>query len=203
MLEGEWNPPDGTVLKARIRVYHSKTNHSIFHPKMINATPTSSPLVRLSNAYLVDPEDGSLTTAPASVWIDEKLGRIVHIAYDEEETFGSERRSLASFYAHNGLGEGHEHVLESCRTIDLDQAILSPGLIDVQINGCFGVDFSDWPSEDVLGRTAEEAYLDGLEKAARDLTCTGVTSFVPTIIVSMRVVTSRINMHHIDSNIES
>jgi hypothetical protein len=154
--------------------------------KMINAAPLASPLVRLSNAYLVDPEDGSLTTATASVWVDENSGRIVHIAYDEDEEIAgnSERRTLSSFYAHNGLAEGREHELETCRTIDLDQAILSPGLIDVQINGCFGVDFSDWPSEDVLGRTAEEAYLDGLEKAARDLTCTGVTSFVPTIIVS-------------------
>jgi hypothetical protein len=154
--------------------------------EMINAAPLASPLVRLSNAYLVDPEDGSLTTATASVWIDENSGRIVHIAYDEEDevALNSGRRSLSSFYAHNGLAEGREHELETCRTVDLDQAILSPGLIDVQINGCFGVDFSDWPSEDVLGRTAEEAYLDGLEKAARDLTCTGVTSFVPTIIVS-------------------
>jgi hypothetical protein len=71
---------------------------------MINAAPLASPLVRLSNAYLVDPEDGSLTTATASVWVDENSGRIVHIAYDEDEEIAgnSERRTLSTAWQREG-----------------------------------------------------------------------------------------------------
>jgi hypothetical protein len=153
---------------------------------MINAnTKDDSPLVRLSNAYLVDPEKGQLTLGTASVWVDQDSGKIVHIAFDDNDgDSNDDSRSLTAFYVrNNAFSEAQQHKLDTCPVVDLDQAILSPGLIDIQINGCFGVDFSDWAPNDALGRTAEEAYLDGLEKAARNLACTGVTSFLPTVIV--------------------
>lgn len=61
-------------------------------------------------------------------------------------------------------------------TIDLHGQILAPGLIDVQINGAFGVDFSAYEGD-------AQAYTAGLDKVARGLVQTGVTGFVPTIIV--------------------
>lgn len=71
------------------------------------------------------------------------------------------------------------HLLPS-RTIDLGGNLLSPGLIDVQINGAYGVDFSELDLEDEDG--GESRYGQGLETVARRIVETGCTSFVPTII---------------------
>ena len=148
----------------------------------MDALESASSLVRLTNAYLVTPEDGQLTLGTASVWVDQDSGKIVHIAYDDPDSENGDVRSLTAFHARNSaLSEAQRDKLDACPVVDLDQAILSPGLIDIQINGCFGVDFSEWAPNDALGRTAEEAYLDGLEKVAKDLACTGVTSFLPTV----------------------
>jgi N-acetylglucosamine-6-phosphate deacetylase len=51
----------------------------------------------------------------------------------------------------------------------LDRGVLTPGLVDVQVNGCFGVDLAD----------ADPA---GWERVAQGLPATGVTSFLPTFI---------------------
>lgn len=69
--------------------------------------------------------------------------------------------------------------LPPSRTIDLGGNILSPGLIDVQINGAYGIDFSEIDLEDPR---AEEKYTDGLDEVARRLVEMGTTSFVPTVI---------------------
>ncbi|XP_064636462.1 N-acetylglucosamine-6-phosphate deacetylase-like [Lineus longissimus] len=58
--------------------------------------------------------------------------------------------------------------------IDCQGCIISPGFIDVQINGGFGVDFS-------LDTANVEA---GLQTVSKGLLCHGVTSFCPTIITS-------------------
>jgi N-acetylglucosamine-6-phosphate deacetylase len=53
----------------------------------------------------------------------------------------------------------------------LPTGVLAPGLVDLQINGCFGVDFV----------AADEA---GWAEAARRLPETGVTAFLPTFITA-------------------
>jgi N-acetylglucosamine-6-phosphate deacetylase len=65
------------------------------------------------------------------------------------------------------------------RTIDLGGNILSPGLIDVQINGAYGIDFSEI---DLNDPEAERKYTEGLDEVARRLVEMGTTSFVPTVI---------------------
>ena len=62
------------------------------------------------------------------------------------------------------------------RTADDDQdpgLYVAPGLIDIQINGYMGVDFS-----------GPDLPVDGLKKATRALWKAGVTSYFPTIITS-------------------
>lgn len=120
------------------------------------ATSTSRPVTCLTNAYLVLP-DGNLTSSPASIWVDATAGKIVAVSAEGTQ-----------------LGEP----VSQCDVVDLDGAIVGPGLIDVQINGAFGVDFSKWEND-------EGAYRKGVEQVANDLLQTGVTSFVPTIIVSV------------------
>ncbi len=72
-----------------------------------------------------------------------------------------------------------EHILhsqgEADTVIDLGGNILSPGLIDIQINGAYNFDFSVYEGDD-------EAYLAGLDMVARRIVETGVTSLLPTII---------------------
>ena len=63
------------------------------------------------------------------------------------------------------------------RVIDCQGLLLAPGLIDLQINGGFGVDFS----HDI--RDQEQAQLC-LEKVAKGLVTYGVTSFCPTLVTS-------------------
>ena len=57
------------------------------------------------------------------------------------------------------------------KTFDLGGRIVSPGFIDVQLNGAFGVDFS----------VPSERYEQDLKALNRRLVQTGVTSYLPTL----------------------
>ena len=83
--------------------------------------------------------------------------------------------------------------LPPLRTIDLGGNILSPGFIDVQLNGAYGVDFSELNLEDVDG--GEERYVKGLEKVAGKIVETGCTSFVPTIITQKEELYQKVRLN--------
>lgn len=65
-----------------------------------------------------------------------------------------------------------DHAIDNRLTIDCDGGILSPGFIDIQINGYLGVDFSD----------ASTITADRVKMVAKRIVATGVTSFSPTLI---------------------
>ena len=54
---------------------------------------------------------------------------------------------------------------------DVGGRIVSPGFIDVQLNGCFGMDFS----------VPSTRYGEQLRRVNRELVKTGVTSYLPTL----------------------
>jgi N-acetylglucosamine-6-phosphate deacetylase len=60
--------------------------------------------------------------------------------------------------------------VEGSRVIDVTDAIIIPGLIDIQINGGWGIDFTGDP--------------ESIWEVGRRLPETGVTSFVPTFVTS-------------------
>jgi N-acetylglucosamine-6-phosphate deacetylase len=61
--------------------------------------------------------------------------------------------------------------------IDLGGRILAPGLIDVQLNGAQGFDFS-------VPKASKEEYDEGLRMVNKGLARTGVTSYLPTVVSS-------------------
>ncbi|KAH9833474.1 Metallo-dependent hydrolase [Rhodofomes roseus] len=111
----------------------------------------SSPngLVCFTNC-LLPLEDGSLVER--DLWIDERRGVIL----DSQKTFFLRRE-------------------RPDRVIDLGGNILSPGFMDIQINGAYGFDFSVYDGDD-------EVYRAGMRHVAERIIETGVTSLVPTII---------------------
>ncbi|KZT03990.1 carbohydrate esterase family 9 protein [Laetiporus sulphureus 93-53] len=115
----------------------------------------SSPngLICFTNCLLPQ-EDGNLIEK--DLWIDERRGIIL----DAQRTFFLRKE-------------------RPDRVIDLGGNILSPGLLDIQINGAYGFDFSVYDGDD-------EAYREGLKTVAEKIVETGVTSLVPTIITQER-----------------
>jgi len=75
----------------------------------------------------------------------------------------------------NGQEILYEHRTAPEEIVDLGNRILSPGLIDTQLNGAYGFDFSVIPEE---GTTA---YGKGVFRVNRSLVTTGVTSYLPTL----------------------
>ena len=109
-------------------------------------------LVCFTNCLLLQPS-GALV--PGDLWIDQARGVIL----DAQRTFYLRKERP-----------------DPAQVIDLGGNILSPGLIDAQINGAYGFDFSEYDGDD-------EKYLAGLDMVARRIVETGVTSLLPTIIV--------------------
>ncbi|EPS26029.1 putative N-acetyl-glucosamine-6-phosphate deacetylase [Penicillium oxalicum 114-2] len=89
------------------------------------------------------------------LWIDSLTGKILK----DQEAF-------------------YELHLSPDEIIDLGGRILAPGLIDTQLNGAQGFDFSV-PCE------TKEQYDEGLRLVNQGLARTGVTSYLPTVVSSM------------------
>ncbi|OBT64278.1 hypothetical protein VE03_06822 [Pseudogymnoascus sp. 23342-1-I1] len=87
----------------------------------------------------------------ADLWVSSLTGKIL----DGQDVFYTERR-LPDV------------------VVDLGNRILSPGMIDVQLNGAFGINFSDVPEE-------EGSFPKKLKEVNRQLISTGVTSYLPTM----------------------
>ncbi|KAF9501398.1 Metallo-dependent hydrolase [Pleurotus eryngii] len=111
--------------------------------------PPSNGLVCFTNC-LLPLEDGSLVEK--DLWIDERQGTIL----DAQKTFFIRQE-------------------RPDRIIDLGGNILSPGLLDIQLNGAYGFDFSVYEGDD-------DAYRAGMQLVAEKIVETGVTALVPTLI---------------------
>ena len=62
------------------------------------------------------------------------------------------------------------------RIIDLKGNIVSPGFLDIQINGAYGFDFSVYDGDD-------DAYRRGLKAISEKIVETGVTSYVQPPVI--------------------
>lgn len=119
-------------------------------------------LTRLQNARILR-QDGSLPWG--SLTMDPQTGLIVNVVIGHEDDRGN-----------NCHGNG-----DSVEDVDCNGHIISPGFIDIQLNGAYGVDFSNDCNGDGGGRGLETR---DIVYVAQNLVQTGVTSFCPTMISS-------------------
>jgi N-acetylglucosamine-6-phosphate deacetylase len=92
------------------------------------------------------------------LWVSSKTGKII--------------RSQEAFYGQLAVPDA---------TINLGGRIISPGLIDVQLNGAFGFNFSHISE-------SSTSYAKSLRQVNKSLVQTGVTSYLPTLTSEKREV---------------
>lgn len=109
---------------------------------------TGSGVTKFTNCLLV--KDDNLVSE--DLWVSSTSGKIL-----------------------NGQELLFEHRVAPDQIVDLGGRILSPGLIDTQLNGAYGFDFSVIPDEGAA------AYGKGVLRVNRSLIATGVTSYLPTM----------------------
>lgn len=120
--------------------------------KMPGKTTTPPRITKFTNCRLLTSNQRDLLEQ--DLWIDSRSGKIL--------------RDQVAFYE-----------LHLCpdEVVDLGGRILAPGLLDVQLNGAQGFDFS-------VPQTDRGVYEDRLRVVNRGLTRTGVTSYLPTVVSS-------------------
>jgi len=122
---------------------------------MPSAIPTSKErITKFTNCRLVKGDE----LIEQDLWVSSATGKIV--------------RSQEVFYGKHAVPD---------TTIDLGGRIISPGLIDVQLNGAFGFNFSIIPDDPLT-------YGKTLRQVNKSLVQTGVTSYLPTVTSSLKEV---------------
>ncbi len=109
--------------------------------------PSSGSITKFTNCRLVKSNE----LVEQDLWVSSITGKIL--------------QSQQEFYGHYTTPD---------RVIDLGGRIISPGLIDVQLNGAFGFNFSTAPDD-------LASYGKTLRQVNRSLVATGVTSYLPTV----------------------
>lgn len=122
---------------------------------------SSDKITKFTNCRLVKGDE----LIEEDLWVSSVTGKIL--------------RSQQEFYSH--------HIVPD-RVVDLGGRIISPGLIDVQLNGAFGFNFST-PTEDLA------TYGKTLRLVNRSLVTTGVTSYLPTVTSQKSEVYHKVRMN--------
>lgn len=117
---------------------------------MPGKTKTTPRITKFTNCRILKDKE----LVEQDLWIDSRSGKIL--------------RDQVAFY--------ELHLLPD-EVIDLSGRILAPGLIDVQLNGAQGFDFS-------VPQASRKAYDEGLRIVNKGLVRTGVTSYLPTVVSS-------------------
>lgn len=137
-------------------IFRETCHHLADMPGKTAATPR---ITKFTNCRLVR---GS-SLIEQDLWIDSLTGKILK----DQEAF-------------------YELHLSPDEIIDLGGRIIAPGMIDVQLNGAHGFDFSV-PAE------SKEEYDEGLRMVNKGLARTGVTSYLPTVVSSTAEVYHKVN----------
>lgn len=110
--------------------------------------PKSERITKFTNCRLVKGDQ----LVSQDLWVSSQTGKIV--------------RSQEAFYEQHATPDD---------TINLGGRIIAPGLIDVQLNGAFGFDFS------VIPEDGPSSYGKTFRQVNKSIVKTGVTSYLPTL----------------------
>uniref|UniRef100_A0A3Q3N7S5 N-acetylglucosamine-6-phosphate deacetylase n=1 Tax=Mastacembelus armatus TaxID=205130 RepID=A0A3Q3N7S5_9TELE len=122
------------------------------------------------------PSNKSVSDAPITQFINCRILRDHKL--QREDLWVREGRILDPeklFFDEQGYADKH---------VDCEGSIIAPGFIDVQINGGYGIDFSQ-ASEDVNG---------GVSFVAKKILEHGVTSFCPTLVTSPPAIYHKVSL---------
>lgn len=174
-----------TTSKTRpfYRALSTLTNDETTTPRNNHTDSPSALLTRFTNARILQ-RDGSLDRGELTV--DSSTGIITQIRFDSQLQQALEDDTDRAMIDNNTHDVSH--------TVDCQGMILSPGFIDIQLNGAFGIDFSNGGCEQqqVDGCAAESddtnggLSIDDIFRVATSLCQSGVTSFCPTMVSSSR-----------------
>jgi len=123
-------------------------------PSAISPTGSRERITKFTNCRLVKGDE----LVEQDLWVSSLTGKVV--------------RPQKAFYEENVVPDA---------TINLGGRIISPGLIDVQLNGAFGFNFSTIPDDPL-------SYGKILRQMNKLLAQTGVTSYLPTVTSSRKEV---------------
>jgi N-acetylglucosamine-6-phosphate deacetylase len=123
-------------------------------PSAISPTGSRERITKFTNCRLVKGDE----LVSEDLWVSSLTGKIV--------------RSQELFYSNNAVPD---------KVVDFGGRIISPGLIDVQLNGAFGFNFSTIPDDPL-------SYGKMLRQMNKLLVQTGVTSYLPTVTSSTKEV---------------
>lgn len=131
-------------------------------PTAISPTLPKNGLTKFTNCRLLKGND----LVWEDLWVSSITGKIID--------------SQASFYGGRNMPDN---------TLDLGGRIIAPGLIECQLNGAFGFNFST-----LLDDMTE--YGKNIQKVNRLMVQTGVTSYIPTVTSQRPELYQKVNRHH-------
>jgi len=134
---------------------------------MPSAIPTSRErITKFTNCRILKGDE----LVEQDLWVSSGTGKII--------------RSQKAFYENHMVPDA---------TINLGGKIISPGLIDVQLNGAFGFNFSQIPED-------PSSYGKTLRQVNKSLIETGVTSYLPTLTSESPDVYHHVRIHSLLKN---
>ena len=170
-----------TSLMSTSHHHMSSSSLSSSTTKSTNNNNNQTFLTRFINARLLQ-RDGSLERGELTV--DSSTGIIIQIRFDSQQSL------------QDNTDNNIDHNQQISHTVDCRGMILSPGFIDIQLNGAYGIDFSNGGCEDDFDDD-DSAVIDNsnnnsglcihdIFQVATSLCQSGVTSFCPTMVSSSR-----------------
>lgn len=130
-------------------------------PIAVSPTLPKNGLTKFTNCRLLKGND----LVWEDLWVSSITGKIID--------------SQASFYGGRNMPDN---------TLDLGGRIIAPGLVECQLNGAFGFNFST-----LLDDMSE--YGKKIQKINRLLVKTGVTSYIPTITSQRPELYQKVRLH--------
>ena len=162
-------------MSSKKRNHDAIQNQNQIEDQNQNQIQNKSSILKLINCQVLHPSNASFYQA--SIEINTTTGKIVSITTPQEENNTKQEiiHGNQETDNHNNENENDDDDEKESKLqlYDCKNQRVSPGFIDIQLNGAYGVDFSN-----------SNICQEDVSRVAAELPKTGVTTFCPTIISS-------------------